>query len=133
MIVLVCGGRTYGIIPPETPSFGVQEALRKARVEADALYAYLDAMHKRCPITKIVHGAQRGADTLAGEWARSRRVDCKPYPADWNKYKNLAGPIRNTEMLEKEKVDRVVACAGNSGTANMIGKARDAGIEVLFV
>ncbi len=132
MKVLVCGGRNFGAVPTDTPNYAMVEAIRKARMEAEVLYANLDRIHKERPITMIIHGAARGADTVAGEWARSRRVACKPYPADWKRHARAAGPLRNALMLT-EKPELVVAARGNAGTQDMINKSREAGIDVVII
>lgn len=90
----------------------------------------------------IVTGAQRkydkakgrwiGADWQAIEWAQRNEVPFMGVPAKWTRDGKAAGPIRNALMLEKVKPDVVVAMAGGIGTADMVERARAAGIEVRF-
>jgi hypothetical protein len=110
--VLVCGGRDYQ--------------------DHQHLFATLDDLHKRQPIALVIHGNQRGADKLAGEWARQRNCPCTPYPADWGRLGRKAGPIRNAKMLNDGQPDLVVAFPGSAGTASMIRLARRAGVEVII-
>lgn len=49
----------------------------------------------------IVHGAYRGADNLAEAAAVALGYETDPNPADWNKHKRGAGPIRNKQMVDK--------------------------------
>lgn len=54
----------------------------------------------------IVHGAARGADTIADRWATSHKAEGLPieihrYPAQWQKYGGRAGPIRNQTMVRE--------------------------------
>jgi len=112
MIVLVCGGSNYWDVP--------------------SLFATLHCIHVDTTIKKIVHGDARGADIIAKVWALHVGVEEKAYPANWKKHGRAAGPIRNSEMLEKEKIDLVVAFPGGSGTADMVKKAQEKGIEVQF-
>jgi len=49
--------------------------------------------------TTIIHGACRGADSIAGHVAIGLGFEVDPHPADWSKYGNGAGIIRNLEML----------------------------------
>lgn len=50
--------------------------------------------------TLLVHGACRtGADFLANEWAASKSIVVKQFPADWS-LGNKAGPIRNQQMID---------------------------------
>lgn len=85
-----------------------------------------------CP-AKVVHGAARGADTLAGEWADRHAVDVVACPADWKANGRAAGPIRNSEMLRDHRPDLVIAFPGGRGTADMVAKAEKAGISVANV
>ena len=78
----------------------------------------------------IVHGGARGADALAGTWARDKGIHVHPEPAEWDKHGKAAGPIRNQKMLELFDVHFVVAFPGGRGTADMIDRARKAGIDV---
>ena len=106
--VLVCGGRDFA--------------------NAHALFYYLDYLNATRPITCIVHGGAKGADTLAGQWAQSRNVSVEVYPAEWKKYGKAAGPMRNKRMLEEAKPNYVVAFPGGPGTKNMVRLAREAGV-----
>ncbi len=75
--------------------------------------------------TVIIHGACRGADTLAGHAATKLGLKVEPYPADWTRYGYAAGPIRNAKMLEEGKPELGLAFHANlarsKGTKNMVG------------
>jgi hypothetical protein len=94
----------------------------------------LFALHEgpRGPITLLIHGNARGADTEAGRWARDFNIPCGAVPAEWAKYGKRAGPIRNKAMLGQH-IDLVLAFPGGSGTADMKRQARRAGVEVIEV
>jgi len=111
--VLVCGGRDYD--------------------DRERLWAVLDELHANKPITRLIHGGARGADTLGHRWAYSRRVPISAYNAEWAKYGKSAGHIRNARMLKEGKPDYVVACPGGRGTADMVRKARVACVPIVFV
>lgn len=106
MRVLVCGGRDFA------------DYVHVARV--------LDALHAAEPITLVIHGDARGADTLAKRWALARAITQLPFPAKWATHGSAAGMIRNRAMLAKGRPDLVVAFMGGRGTANMVAIARDA-------
>lgn len=53
----------------------------------------------------IIHGAAKGADTLAGLIARDQGWPQTPFPADWANNGKAAGPIRNQRMLVDGKPD----------------------------
>ncbi len=110
MRVLVCGGRDFA--------------------DEAHLFSVLDALHAATPITVVIHGKARGADTLAERWALARDIAVHPYPANWILYGKGAGMIRNRTMLTDGRPDLVIAFRGGNGTANMIGLARAAGVRV---
>lgn len=90
---------------------------------------------KQWDITTIIHGAARGADTLAAEFGNRLSIPVTPYPAEWGTYGRSAGPIRNTRMLREGRPDLVVAFRGvnSRGTQDMIDQARKAGVETVVV
>ena len=110
-VVLVCGGRDYSNI--------------------GHVFKTLDSMHVEKPITCIVHGAARGADSLADAWARERKVAIRSFPAQWSLRGKQAGPIRNQRMLDAMSPSLVVAFPGGAGTLDMTTRARAAGVIVL--
>jgi SLOG family YspA-like protein len=110
MRVLVCGGRYYS--------------------DREALEKYLDALHSESPISLVIDGGASGADTLANQWAVERHIRAASFPADWRKHGKAAGPIRNQQMLDEGKPDVVVAFPGGRGTADMVARAKRAGVPV---
>lgn len=100
--------------------------------ERDAVYAALDNIHNETPVTLLIHGVASGADTLAGEWAKSRGVPVEEHPADWKAYGRMAGPLRNAAMIRR-RPDVVVAFPGGIGTANMVSQSRKSGLRVVEV
>ncbi len=82
----------------------------------------------------IIHGAARGADTIAGEVAIDLHLPWMVFPARWKVYGRAAGPIRNHQMLEEGKPDLVCAFHDDlfrsRGTSNMVRIAQVAGIPV---
>lgn len=85
------------------------------------------------PDVDLIHGGARGADSLAGEWAKLAFITPEVYKADWKRYGKRAGPIRNAQMLAEGKPDIVVAFPGGTGTAHMVKIAKDAGLEVVEI
>jgi phosphoribosylformylglycinamidine (FGAM) synthase-like amidotransferase family enzyme len=96
------------------------------------LFASLDSLHADHAFTMIIHGGASGADRLAGEWAASRCIPVEVHPAGWQRYGRAAGPIRNQRMIDR-KPDMVVAFPGGRGTADMVRRVRQAGIELVVV
>lgn len=116
MIIVVTGGRTFGI---------------KKKLDETLNRYFGQAM-------MIVHGGAPGADMLAGVWAQSLFVPCLKVPANWALQGRAAGPIRNREMLimavkiakVMKTYAKVIAFEGGKGTANCIATAEELGIEV---
>lgn len=79
--------------------------------------------------TLIIHGGARGADNLAGQWAKEHGVPVRVYPANWGLYGKGAGPIRNQQMVDAGADYWVAFLAPTSrGTADFIRRAKAAGI-----
>jgi hypothetical protein len=111
MRLLVCGGRDYR--------------------DVGAVYAALDRAHAKRLIRLLIHGAcPTGADKHAEDWAKARQVPYLGVPAEWKKYGKRAGPLRNARMLDDWQPDGVTAFPGGDGTADMMARARDAGVKV---
>lgn len=83
-------------------------------------------------ISAVIHGAYRGADTLAGEWARAHGIAEDPVPADWATFGRRAGPIRNAAMIRHHDPHLVVAFSGGDGTLDCVTQAEEAGIGVVL-
>ena len=78
----------------------------------------------------MIDGDQRGADRMAGRWARLRGIENLIFTADWAKRGKGAGPIRNQRMLDEGRPDLVVAFLGGKGTTDMVRRAERAGVAV---
>ena len=83
-------------------------------------------------ITEIVSGKAKGVDTLGERWAIENKIPIKSFPADWNKYGNSAGPIRNLQMANY--ADALIALWDDisKGTGDMIEKAKNKGLKILI-
>lgn len=113
MRVLVCGGREFN--------------------DAALMWATLNEQHATDVFTLVIHGGARGADYMAGLWASETGIEVKVFPADWNRHRKAAGPLRNQQMLAEGKPDLVIAFPGGAGTADMVRRANAAGVEVIKI
>lgn len=111
MRILVCGGRDYS--------------------NKEYVYSILDECYSQNTRLEIISGMARGADTIAWQWAKDRGVKCFEFPADWDRYKKAAGPIRNQQMIDEGFPDAGIAFRGTSGTADMVRRLKAADIPVL--
>ncbi len=114
MKVLVCGDRNW--------------------TDGQAIERELLKLCRQTLVSRVIHGAARGADTLAGRAAKNLYIPQIPFPAQWDKYGRAAGPIRNQQMLDDGRPDLVLAFHENikasKGTKDMVRRAKKAGIEV---
>lgn len=113
MRVLVCGGRDFG--------------------DAPWLFRTLDDFNLKSRFSLLMHGAAKGADSLADNWARSRGVPVESYPADWLLHGRSAGPIRNRQMMLVGRPELVIAFPGGKGTDDMTKLAKKAGVPCCIV
>lgn len=121
MRVLVCGDRNWSNY----------EFMRKALAKFE---------NEKGMITVLIEGCARGADSMAGHlWAKEIDTPEHPiyvehYPAQWDLHGKAAGPIRNQQMLTEGRPEVVIAfhedIASSKGTADMVRRARKAGIPV---
>lgn len=125
--VLICGGRAY------------RDWQNVERV--------LDTLNERP--TVIIEGGALGADAYAKVWAAGADVLVETYEADWRdlshsdarirtdrygrRYDAYAGPRRNQRMIDEGKPDLVIAFSGGNGTADMVRRAKAAGVRVIEV
>lgn len=139
LAVLVCGSRDW-----------------KQAGMVDVTLAGLEAVHGRLT---VIQGAARGADKMAGDWARLHDCEHLPFPAAWNehhphwcpgewcqrkRYCVAAGPRRNQQMLDvllelRQSGSTILVVAFKSGfdftlksggTEDMVRRAKDAGAPV---
>lgn len=107
--LIVCGGRDWR--------------------DAGAVDRVLTVAHERRNIAMIITGGAKGADSLAARWAHANAIPYLTVPPNWEKHGDAAGPIRNQWMLD-QVVDGVIAFPGGAGTADMVARAKKAGVPV---
>lgn len=94
MKLLVCGGRDFENKP--------------------GLYAALDAVHRKRPVTLLIHGGAVGAELLAVFWAKERGIPFKMVQGDWD---------------ELSKPDGAVAFVNATSGTDMVDRLDAAGIQ----
>ena len=109
--LLVCGGRDFH--------------------NTDFVHNTLCDLHHRNPIAVVIHGAATGADYEGMIWAQMMDIKHLPVVADWHRHGKAAGPLRNQRMLDEGKPDLVLAFPGGKGTADMVLRAKLAGITTI--
>jgi YspA, cpYpsA-related SLOG family len=81
----------------------------------------------------LVHGAcPEGADLIAARFARRRGWDVEAHPADWARYGNRAGQIRNERMVNLGADVCLAFIRDQSpGASTTVFKARRKGIRTV--
>jgi YspA, cpYpsA-related SLOG family len=130
---------------PSTPPFRVLVTGSRTWGDAERLGEELTRIWREHPGMVLVHGAAKaGADKMADDWARSVGHRPERHPADWRRYGQGAGMIRNAEMVATGvhlvlafiapcvDVDRCHRARphGSHGSSNCADLARKRGIEV---
>ncbi len=122
--ILVCGGRDF-------TDFSLLSKTLNAICVAHGWW--IDVHDNPSFCVHIISGGAQGADALAKRWAQLHGCPFTEFPADWDRHGEAAGPIRNQQMLDEGRPMLVVAFPGGKGTADMVRRAREAGVEVIEV
>lgn len=132
---------TYRIIIAGGRDFGNYELLKQSVL---SILASLSSKQEN-GVTKItvpkesveiISGAARGTDTLGEQFAKEFGITVKRFPANWNKYKGAAGPIRNGKMADYaanfDGTGMLIAFwdGKSPGTTSMINIAKRKGLVV---
>ena len=114
MKIIVCGGRTF--------------------FDKELCFHTLDYLNSKRTISIVVHGGAKGADSLAGVWAKQNNLQCIVYEADWDACGKGAGFIRNKTMIESNlDAQFLVAFPGGSGTNMAIDIATKNNMKVIKI
>jgi hypothetical protein len=81
-------------------------------------------------ITAVVSGGAPGVDTMGERFAEEAGLPIYKFPAEWNKYRNAAGPIRNRLMAEFGDALIAIWDGKSTGTKNMIDQATQHGLKI---
>ena len=122
--IIITGGRERNNLP---------DYYKAKDVIADYIYCCMDDEEAASrPRTIIQGGCPDGIDAMGRSLARDIHFDVETFPADWEKYKTGAGPIRNQQMADAG-ADLCLAFPNadgpSLGTWDMIRRACAAGIE----
>lgn len=120
--ILVCGGRHF-------ESYGLLKVV---------LGKLIEKFHIDISTSEIVSGHCQGADMLGEKYAEECGISIKRFPADWEKYKRKAGPIRNKQMIDyirgfENKLVVAFTTVDTVGTRNTIKLAQKNDIPVVEI
>lgn len=96
----------------------------------------LEEVRRRNPDV-VIEGEARGADKLGRRAAEELGIPFVPFPAEWNRYGNGAGPIRNQQMLDEGKPTEAIGfhddLKNSRGSRDMWKRLRQAKIPVEII
>ena len=84
-------------------------------------------VQKQININEIISGMAKGPDLMGAYWGERYNIPVKKFYADWEKYGNAAGYIRNVEMAQA--ADFLIAFwdGKSKGTKHMIDAMKKQG------
>jgi hypothetical protein len=123
--VIVCGARDWNAWDRELLERTLDSALLK-------FGPFAAVIHGNCGKFDRNGQVREGVDLLAEKWALMRGIQVQAFPANWAEGKS-AGPRRNGKMISEGNPSLVIALPGGRGTADMVLKARSAGVRVAEV
>jgi len=111
MKVIIAGSRTF------TDRFAARMAIKEWEQEYGK-------------IAEVICGGAQGADLIGMSLAEEKEIPVKMFPADWDKFGNAAGPIRNKEMAEYAEGLILLWDGESRGSLSMLKLARHYGLEI---
>ena len=78
--------------------------------------------------TEVVSGGARGVDKWGECLGEQLGLAVSVFKAEWNKYGNPAGPIRNMQMAKYS--DACILLTGNRGTKDMYSCAKKLNLKI---
>lgn len=85
---------------------------------------------------ELVSGGATGVDAYAEIYAKKYNLRIKVFPAEWSKYGNAAGPIRNGQMADYTGASGLLIAFWDyhsKGTGNMIRTAKRKNIRTIII
>jgi len=84
-------------------------------------------------VTTVISGNAKGADALGEVWAYRNNIPVEYYRADWKKYGQGAGYIRNEEMAEVAEALLLLWDGKSNGSRHMLETARKFGLPTHLI
>lgn len=100
-------------------------------VDQSRIWKALEAEMRAHGMSHLIHGDARGADKIAGAWARNVGIAEVRVPAQWDIYHDQAGRIRNEWMMDlNPEVVLAFPLHDSKGTKHCMRLGRLRGIPV---
>lgn len=94
-------------------------------------------MNSLVTIETIIEGEAKGADIQARDAADRLGIPVMRFPAEWNRYGRMAGPIRNQKMIDEGKPDAGLGfhhtIERSKGSKDMRNRLEKVGIPVWII
>jgi hypothetical protein len=81
-------------------------------------------------VSSVLCGGARGADILGKSWAEANKIQVDEHPANWTKYSNAAGIMRNIVMANNADALIAIWDGKSPGTRHMIDEAKKRNLKV---
>ena len=99
--------------------------------DRELLHTTLDAVPSA--ITLLLAGDERGAESLALDYAESHDINFKEFYADYEGHGPAGFRLRNQRMIDHGEPDMVIAFAGGRVARDLVRRAQRVGVDVFEV
>lgn len=120
-------------MPAANEDFRLVVAGSRDFADYDLLRREVDKLLSGRTNVTIVSGTARGADRLGEQYAAEHGMKIERFPAEWAKYHQGAGPVRNEKMVKSADAVIVFWDRESSGTKNIIECARKENVPYKIV
>jgi hypothetical protein len=97
------------------------------------VFSALDEVSKEHPITKIISGGARGADSFGKMWADKYNIPTTIFYPNWVVYGKRAGFMRNIDIIENSEFVLAFWDGVSKGTRHSIEIAKDRKIPFIVL
>jgi hypothetical protein len=97
------------------------------------VFSVLDEVSKEHPITKIISGGSRGADSFGKMWADKNGIPTTIFYPNWELYGKRAGFVRNIDIIESSEFVLAFWDGLSKGTKHSIDIAKDRKIPYVIL
>ncbi len=101
---------------------------RRLNITVKDIEDYINEIGVKDKITCVISGMSGNVDIEATWWAKQNKIPTMAFYADWDKYGNAAGPIRNEWMAEEAEMCIAFWDGKSKGAAHMIKTAKAVGM-----
>lgn len=91
-------------------------------------YSFLCRQLASLPVSSVVSGGARGADSLAARFAQARGLPLRVFLPDYTRYGRSAPLVRNKSIIAAAELVVAFWDGRSAGTAHALGLARRRGL-----